>query len=404
VLEHVGVFLGPALAGLLMHGGDPARVFAVMGVAMAVCALAVTRLGIDRAIVAPVDVVEASDVAGEALAGFRALRRAADVRLVVVVLSVSTLIIGANDVLFVAVADDLSGADSAGRAGLFGAAYGLGALLAALASVVLVGRARLATALAAAAIAAGAALALLGSAGEVVLACVLFALCGTGESMSKITGATLIQRIAPGAVLSRIFGIVEGLAMAAMALGAVAVAALVDRFGLTTGTVLLGVLIVAVVTAQSPRLWALDRRTPTPRAALVDLVRGQEMFALLPAPALERLVASIEPREVAAGTVVTNEGDVGDRFYIVESGTFAVAVGGHTARTLRAGGSFGEIALLRDVPRTATVTATTDGLLQTLQRDDFLAALRGHPGLRVAHARSAALLAEDASRDGGAAG
>src|SRR5207237_787074 len=111
----------------------------------------------------------------------------------------------------------------------------------------------------------------------------------------------------------------------------------------------------------------------------VRLLEPIPIFAPLPEPALERLASQLEPVEVTAGTEVIRQGDPGDRFYVIESGRFAVTVDGAAAGELGPGEFFGEIALLRNVPRTATVTAVTDGRLQALGREEFLAGVTGHP-------------------------
>lgn len=81
--------------------------------------------------------------------------------------------------------------------------------------------------------------------------------------------------------------------------------------------------------------------------------------------------------EVPVGTAITRGGDAGDRFYLVAGGTLAVTVGAEPRRELGPGSYFGEIALLRNVPRTATVTALTDCRLLALDRDAFLQAVTG---------------------------
>ncbi len=79
--------------------------------------------------------------------------------------------------------------------------------------------------------------------------------------------------------------------------------------------------------------------------------------------------------------------------------TLAVTVGGRLARRLGPGDGFGEIALLRDVPRTATITTTAPSRLHTVRREDFLTAVTGHPGIwRGADAHVQRLLDDDAKR------
>jgi CRP-like cAMP-binding protein len=85
------------------------------------------------------------------------------------------------------------------------------------------------------------------------------------------------------------------------------------------------------------------------------------------------------PLRVEPGTVIVREGDAGDRFYIVAEGEIEVSQDGRVLSELGSGGYFGEIALLRDMPRTATVIARTPVVLYALDRDDFLAAVTGHP-------------------------
>ena len=117
------------------------------------------------------------------------------------------------------------------------------------------------------------------------------------------------------------------------------------------------------------------------------------MFAPLSVAAKERVAANLVPISVRTGDVVIRKGDPGDRFYIEGDGQFEIDTGGRQA-TAHKTDYFGEIALLRDVPRTATVTAATDSELFALRRDDFLAAVTGHSaahaaGKAVAEARLA---------------
>lgn len=400
VLQFFGAFAGPAIAGLLLRGdGEPALVFASMGVALVVAALLVCRLGLDRTMVHSEAAVGTADVIHDALGGFRTLRSDADLRLLVGVASLGALVVGACDVLVVAVASGLFDESQPARAGLFGAAFGLGALLGALGSVAFVGRTKLAVPLAIAVGASGGAMAMIAAMSHVAPVVLLFVLCGTGESLSRITASSLVQRFAPANVLSRVFGVLEGLDMAAIAAGAAAASLLANWLGLRAGLLVLGLIVPALVVAAAPRLRRIDAAAPSPRPELVELVLGIPMLARLSPPTLERLLAGMEAHEIDAGAVVVRQGDEGDRYYVVERGELTVSVDGKPARTLGPGSGFGEIALVRDVPRTATITAITPTLLHSVRRADFLTALSGHPaGLGAARDHAQRLLDDDVER------
>ena len=123
---------------------------------------------------------------------------------------------------------------------------------------------------------------------------------------------------------------------------------------------------------------------PLADEAIVDRLIADPLFAPLPAPTIERLARTVEPVVVAAGAVAITEGAIGDRYYLLTDGLANVTIDGANRRQLAPGSSFGEIALLRDVPRTATVTAITDLRLLAVPRNAFLEAVTGHPRSRRA--------------------
>jgi CRP-like cAMP-binding protein len=142
--------------------------------------------------------------------------------------------------------------------------------------------------------------------------------------------------------------------------------------------------LLPVLTALSwRRLVRIDADVTVPVRELA-LLRGLPMFAPLPGPSLEHLAGSLRALRVRAGEEIVREGEPGDHFYVIASGEVDVRVGGRPTSELGPGDYFGEIALLREVPRTATVVARTDVELFTLDRDEFVAAVTGHPESRDA--------------------
>ena len=376
-----GIVVGPFVAGILLARWGPSQVFAVFAVVMILAASLVARLRISAGDAAPMALAGAREVVRASLGGFRFLRAERRANVVVLVLSGGIVLSGALDVLFVAVAISLLGKGQS-WAGFLSSASGFGALVGAALALALVGRRRLVPALAAGTFVFSGPVALIGAAPAAATAPVWFAVAGAGGSVAWVAGTTLLQRIAPHEVLARVFGVLEGLRAFALAMGSLGASALIAAFDVRVALVVIAALAPAVMLALWIPLSSIDRDAPAPDPELVAFVRRIPLFSPLPPPAIERIVAHLEHAELASGQVVMREGDVGDRFVLIVSGEADVSRDGTYVITLHGGDHVGEIALLRDVPRTATVTAKTPVALLTLDRPAFLEAVTGYPQSR----------------------
>jgi MFS family permease len=379
--ENIGVFAGPLLGGALLLRSEPGDVFAAFAAVAVAGTLLVARLPAAFLPAEPA-VGGAGEVLAATLGGFRVLLHERRVRLVVMILSAATIVVGALDILFVATAIDLLGLGES-WAGYLYAAFGLGGVIGAVASVSLVGRRRLTPSLAATSGLFGLPIAALGIIPAAPSALLLFGLSGAGYGVTTVAGRTLVQRIAPEAVLARVFGVLEGLAMLALAIGSVATGGIVAAFGVGWGLAAAGLLVPVVVAFAWVGIDALDRDARPPDPEALALLRRLPIFAPLSAPSIERILAELSWLEVPAGHALIREGDAGDRFYVISDGRATVTQRGTFLREVGPGDQVGEIALLRGVPRTATVTATTALRLVAIERERFLEAVTGHPVSRA---------------------
>jgi hypothetical protein len=218
---------------------------------------------------------------------------------------------------------------------------------------------------------------LLGVATSLLVAFSVAVIAGVSRSLLEVTGQTLLQRVTPTGLLARVFAFKEGLEMAAWAVGSASVPLLVALAGITGALIFAGAILPAVVLLRLRRLLAVDAAAAVP-AVTIALLRSLPLFRLLPVPALEGVASETCELAVAPAATVVREGERGDRYYAVADGTFQVSSDGRALGRLERGEGFGEIALLHDGLRTATVTALTPGRLLVIQRDPFLVAVTGH--------------------------
>ena len=378
-IESLGTLVGPVAAGVLVSFADIGVVFVFGAGALLAAAAMLVRVRVEGAI--ELAAARPDEQARSMLvAGFRAVVEAPKARLVVALVVAQTFVRGCLNVLIVVVVFRVLDG-SAADVGYLTAAIGVGGLLGAIGAMTLDGR-RLAVSFGLALVFWGVPLTLIAPGADFAATVVLLAIVGAANSVEDVAVFTLLQRLVPDHVLTRVLGVLWGLAMGAVAIGSIAAPALVEAIGPRAAFLVVGAILPLLALATYPRLAEIDRSV-APASDELDLVRSVPMFAPLSMAAKERVAASLVPVSVSAGDVVIRAGDRGDRFYIVGAGALDIA-DGHRNAIAHEGDYFGEIALLRDVPRTASVTATADSVLFALERDDFLAAVTGYPAARAA--------------------
>ena len=387
-VEATGILLGPLACALLIGVVGTGGVILVTGAVSALgAALTATLASASRTTASTAAGARAGRAAGSGVAGLRAVLADPAARLLVGLSAAEFTLVGMVDILLVVLAIDLLGMGQAGPAVLT-AALGLGALLGAAATFLLVGRARLAPLLVAAGVVAGGFFAVAGLAGSTAIAVIVVALSGAGRLFFDVTTRTFVQRLLPDRLLVALFGIQEAVMMAGMALGSVLASLLVELLG-ARAAFAGGLLLPLLAVAAWPRLRHYDARTVVPLDVLALLQRVPILSVLAPR-VVERLAREAAAETAPSGTPVVTEGEAGNRFYVVAEGRLTVTHGSTVVRELGPGSWFGELALLHAGPRTATVTAVTETRMHALGRDAFLSAVAGVPGavdVADAHAR-----------------
>ena len=372
-IESLGTLVGPLLGGVLVAAANPGVVFGVSAGASAVGVIALARTRTEGEQVRQRDV--RSGLVHEAFAGFGVLTQDRDAALVVLLAGAQTLVRGALNVLIVVAALGTLHMGKSG-VGVLTAAIGAGGLAGSLIAMNLVGR-RLAVPVGIGLILWGVPIAAIGAVPRPIAAVAFLAILGGGNALFDVAIYTVLQRLVPDEFLSRIFGVLFGLAMGAAGIGSILIPPLIHAVGIRPAMIVTGALLPLLTALTWRRLTAIDRRTPA-RTAEVRLLQDIPLFDSLSVAASEYLARNVSVISVPESTTLIVEGEAGDRFYLVAAGRFDVARHGRHLATEGPGGFFGEMALLRDIPRQATVTATEDSTVYAFERRDFVAAVTGH--------------------------
>lgn len=383
-LENASMLIAPLYLAVLLSLGGTGLALAGMALLALVAALAVSSLPGPP----PFQTSESDAVVHQGartLWSLRAVSANPATRVLLLALGGQFLLLGAVDLLAVILAVEVLETGEAG-AGYLTAAVGTGGLLAIFVTASLVGRRRLAPVMIAGGLGAAGAMLLLAAHTTQASALILFAAIGLGRSVFDVTGRTLLQRTASPAALAGVFALLESLMNFGLAAGSLLVPLLVELWGATAALVGTATLVLALLLLSLGRLRQLDASADVPVVEM-SLLRTIPLFAPLPAPSLETLARAMSPMSLSAGTVLIRQGDSGDCYYAIADGELDIVLDGTHVGVRRRGEGVGEIALIMQSPRTATVTAREDAELYVLERDPFLFALTGHPsGRRMAQA------------------
>ena len=374
LIRNAASLLAPALSGLVLLVADVSVLFALAAVAFGLAALIL--LGVGRTD----SVRSAPPVSGrlqELASGFRMAAQDRAIALVIGLFAVHGIARGSMGVLLVVVPLELLGTGEAG-VGFISAVLGFGGLVGAVATAGLVGRRKIAASMTRALTMTGGALVLAGAVPATAIVILCVSAVGVGFAVVSVVGSTLLVRSTRDDVLARVIGVLGSVRSGSMALGSVLAAALVAVGGAQLALVVTGIVLVAAAAVARLGVRMLDARSEVPEVEL-RLLRAAPVFAPILPVALERLAARLEPIVVPSGTEIVHQGDPGDCVYLVAEGDFAVETDGRVLSHLGPNDLVGEMALLRNAPRNATVRAVQASRVYRLERSEFLAAVTGHP-------------------------
>lgn len=374
-MENAGFIVAALATGFLLTATSPGAVFAVAAGVTALVAMLLLAVKHDRR----PEYDEEEDVSGvlrEVARGAQGLRENPGLRLASLTLVVLLLFEGLADVILVTLALELLHLEE-GSVGFLNAAWGVGALVGGASLALLLDRGQLVVAIAGGSLLIGAATLLPGFWPEETTSYLGWFGIGIGFTYVEVAAKTLMHRLGDDETMGRLTGSLESGRLAAQALGSILAIVLVELLHPDGALIVVGLLMPLFVFLCWTRLRKFEIGAPVAEAQY-QLLRGNSIFAPLPIATVERLSHDLVAVETPAGQDVIVQGDIGDRFYLIEEGQVEVFEHGEFRRHEGPGESFGEIALLHDVPRTATVRTTVDSRLLALEREQFLLAVTGH--------------------------
>lgn len=374
VAEGLGVLTGPAVGGALLLVGVPWLGFGVPAMGFGIAA--VTTLAIGRShSVAPAADIEPGAKLHEALGGIRALRADRHARLLVGVFGTQTFVRGLLSVLLVAASVQLLGLGESG-VGYLQSAIGAGGFIGAMVALSVILRISLSGPLGWSLAAWGLPILVVGVVPHAAVALLMMAVIGAANAVLDVSAFTLLQRNIPNRVRGRVFSVLEAVVALTIGIGSLVAPLLVELLGLRGALIATGALLPVLAVVSRSGVRAAEEAAIVP-AAQMELIRGVPMFAPLPLTVIEQLAQGMVPVSFGDGQTVIVQGEAGDCWYVIVQGSVDVVHDGTPVAQLGSGDNFGEIALLRNVPRTASVVAREPLTAYRLDRSTFLAAVTG---------------------------
>jgi MFS family permease len=374
-VDSTGFVVGALAGGWAIAALSPQAAFAATGLPLLFAAVLLARIPPDPR-PAHRERLDGVHVGHELLEGLHTVRAEPRLRLLVGVLGATTLVEGAIDVLVVVIALQLLDLGNAG-VGYLNSAWGVGGVIGGAAALSLLTRGRLAAGVGTGCLMIGGALALIAAWRAEVPVLVLLVVVGAGYALVEVAGLTLLQRLAADDVLARAFGVVETSYYVTTGVGSALAPLVIHLLGVERALVAVGAVLPLLALARWRALARFEAGAPIPEREFA-LLRGIPLFAPLPIATVENLARRLVEVQAGPGEIVVHQGEAGDRFYVIAEGAVDVVEDGVLRRTEREGEFFGEIALLRDTPRTATVQARVHTLLLALDRDEFVGGVTGH--------------------------
>jgi MFS family permease len=390
LVDSVSTLLGPLMAALLLDVGSPTAVFALtvaLSLASGALLLGLSYEAPRRDAPQPL-----RRIVRETLEGYRAVVGHPDAGVLFRIGLGQTLTRGFLNVFLVVVALELVRSGDSG-VGVLTAAVGAGAVAGSLGASMFVRGRHLAVLEGIGVMLWGVPLVLCGLFPYEPAILALMSAIGIGNALVDVGLFSLPARLVPETLLARVYGAFESLVALSVAVGALVAPLVIDALGIRGALAVLGLVAPALVALSWRRLREIDGSF-VQRDAEIEVLTGVSMLGALPMPAIDCLAVHVQHAQVAAGQEVFHQGDDADRFYVIDQGQAEVIGDGRLIRTMGPGDSFGEIALLRDTVRTATVRARTPLELHALESRPFVSAVGGYRS----SAREAETVADDRLR------
>jgi Transmembrane secretion effector/Cyclic nucleotide-binding domain len=380
-IDNVCVIAGPGLGAVLLLAGPPSVAVAVNAATFLVSAIALAQV---RARSKPVDVTEGGELGPlqQTLVGARAIASSSTAAALVIYSVIATFVFGTDTVLFVVLSRDVLRTGAEGYGYLL-VGLGVGGVLAAGPVARLERLPRLGLVI------------LLGLVGyclptllflvidQPAVAFVIQVVRGASTLVVDVLAVTALQRSLPRDLLARVFGAFNAFMLLAIIVAAFLTPLAIDSVGLDTTLWIVGLAIPIVSLIGWPVLRRMDRDSAGRRVALAPklaLLNGCDLFASVSEGAIGQLAGAAAEIDARAGQVIVEEGQPADAFYVIADGTFGVRGRGEGGEELPLdelgpGDYFGEIGLIEQIPRTATITAQTAGRLLRVDGNAFVDAL-----------------------------